>query len=160
MGRAVSKKHLADWNHRQAIAEKMIPLIGSMYRGSSVVVRVFGTKIMNSSTTAIIKAHRHGKLIVGKALDMEKSFEMLKVLESMNLRPCRVDLGKLCHEFLELHGESNSSNEESLHNFLEEKLQHLLGNKSQIETENNDDESHDVDGTDVDDESHGGHGGW
>ncbi len=137
MARAVSKQHLADWNHRQAIAEKMVPLIGSMYRGSSVVIRVFGRKIMNASTTAIIKAHRYGSLIVGEALDIEKSYEMLQLLEVMNLRPCRLDLGKLCHEYL-------SEDKADMQAFLNERLVQLLGDKSVIDSANNDDDSHDV----------------
>jgi len=63
MAREVSKQHLEQWNERQALAERMIPLVGSMYRGPSVVLRVFGEKIMNASTTAIVKAHRHGRLV-------------------------------------------------------------------------------------------------
>ena len=42
MGREVSQQHLDAWNKQQAIAEKMIPLLGSLYRGPSVVIRVFG----------------------------------------------------------------------------------------------------------------------
>ena len=137
MTRAVSKQHLSDWNHRQAIAEKMVPLIGSMYRSSSVVIRVFGTKIMNASTTAIIRAHRHGKLIVGEALDIEKSYEMLQALEAMSLRPSRLDLGKLCHEFLRDGGSDMQA-------YLDERLAQLLGDQGSIDSANNDDQSHDV----------------
>ena len=74
MGREISQNHLSSWNSRQAIAEKMIPLLGSLYRGPSVVLRVFGQKIMNASTIEIIKAHLHGQLIVGQTLDMDQSY--------------------------------------------------------------------------------------
>ncbi len=121
MGREVSKQHLDKWNQNQALAEKMIPLIGSLYRGSSVVLRVFGRKIFNASTIAIIKAHRYGRLIVGKELAMDKSYEMLQLIEKMDLRPCRLDLGKLCYEYLEQ--ESNSD----MQAFLDNRLQQLLG---------------------------------
>lgn len=133
MGREVSRKHLEDWNHKQAIAENMIPLIGSLYRGPSVVLRVFGQKVMNASTTAIIKAHRDGKLIVGEELDMGKSFEMLQLIEKMDLRQCRLDLGKLCHEYLRKNEHSD------MQAYLDERLSQLLGDKS-----NEDPDSHDV----------------
>lgn len=132
MAREVSKQHLDNWNERQALAEKMIPLVGSMYRGPSVVLRVFGQKIMNASTTAIVKAHRHGRLVVGEELDMTKSFEMLQIIEKMNLRPCRLDLGKLCHEFL------HQEKEPDMQVFLEARLSQLLGESTAAEKESHD----------------------
>ncbi|MFT6406952.1 MAG: glyceraldehyde 3-phosphate dehydrogenase [Arenicella sp.] len=133
MGRKISQQHLSSWNSRQAIAEKMIPLLGSLYRGPSVVLRVFGQKIMNSSTIEIIKAHLHGQLIVGQALNMDQSYAMLQLIEKMNLRPCRLDLGKLCHEYLA------QESDEDMQAFLVRRLSQLLG-----ERQAEDDESHDV----------------
>lgn len=134
MSREISKQHLSNWNDRQALAEKMIPVLGSLYRGPSVILRVFGQKIMNTSTTAIIKAHLHGQLIVGQTLDMDKSYEMLQIIESLELRPCRLDLGKLCHEYL-----TQDDKAESMQAFVERRLSQLLG---QARAE--DDDSHDV----------------
>jgi glyceraldehyde 3-phosphate dehydrogenase len=135
MSREVSKQHLQNWNDRQALAEKMIPVLGSLYRGPSVILRVFGKKIMNTSTIAIIDAHLHGALIVGIALDMEKSFEMLKLIAKMDLRPCRLDLGKLCHEYLT----QDSDQDQGMQAFLDQRLAKLLG-----DTEPSEHESHDV----------------
>lgn len=133
MTREISQQYLSNWNNRQALAEKMIPLLGNLYRGPSVVVRVFGQKIMNASTIEIIKAHLHGRLIVGEALDMNQSYAMLQLIEQMNLRPCRLDLGKLCHEFL------SQDNDENMQVFLLRRLLKLLGDRQA-----KDDESHDV----------------
>jgi len=132
MTREVSQQHLVNWNERQALAEKMIPLLGSLYRGPSVVVRVFGQKIMNSSTIAIIRAHLHGRLIVGQALDMNQSFAMLQLIEQMNLRPCRLDLGKLCHEYL------TQDKDEDMTSFLDRRLKQLLGEATTAEQESHD----------------------
>ena len=138
MGREVSKQLLADWNHKQALAEKMVPLVGAMYRGRSVVLRVFGRKIMNTSTIAIIKAHRYGGLIVGEPLDMQKSYQMMQLLAAMNLPPCRLDLGKLCHEYLRL-----ADDYADMQAFLDERLSQLLGKGAQPSSDT-DDHSHDV----------------
>ena len=132
MSREISKQHLQNWNDRQALAEKMVPLLGSLYRGPSVILRVFGKKIMNTSTITIIDAHLHGALVVGKALDMEKSYEMLQLIEKLRLRPCRLDLGKLCHEFLSQDGD------ESMDAFLNRRLVKMLGEADSIEHESHD----------------------
>lgn len=114
MTREVSQQYLSNWNERQAIAEKMIPLLGGLYRGRSVIIRVFSQKIVNKSTIAIIKAHLHGRLIVGQALDMQVSYAMLKLINDMELKPCRLDLGKLCHDFLTSTADGALSAEGSL----------------------------------------------
>lgn len=133
MSRELSEQHLSNWNELQTLAERMIPLLGSLYRNSSVIVRVFGQKIVNSSTITIINAHLHGATIVGKALDMNKSVEMLELIEGMSLRPCRLDLGKLCHEFL------SQSDVTDMATFLDKRLSDLLH-----EDEHGDNDSHDV----------------
>ena len=138
MARAVSKQHLVNWNQRQAVAEQMVPLIGSLYRDSSVILRVFGYKIMNASTIAIIKAHRYASLIVGEPLDIEKSHQMLQLLAKMKLRPCRLDLGKLCHEFL------MQDKQPDMQRYLDSRLAHLLGDDFTINHVNNENLSHDV----------------
>ena len=132
MAREVSKQHLEDWNQKQSLAEKMIPLIGSLYRGQSVVLRVFGHKIMNASTTAIVKAHRDGRLIVGEELDMQHSYDMLELIAEMNLRQCRLDLGKLCHEYL--HQDAHSD----MPSFLGSRLAELLGDNSESVVDSHD----------------------
>ena len=78
MVRKVSQQHLNEWNDLQTLAEKMIPLVGELYRKKEVVLKVFGRKLMTSSTTDIIKAHRFGRLLKGSALDMDQSFEMMQ----------------------------------------------------------------------------------
>jgi len=132
MTRELSEQHLSNWNELQTLAERMIPLLGSLYRNSSVVVRVFGLKIVNSSTIAIIKAHLHGALIVGKALDMNKSFEMLQLLEAMPLKPCRIDLGKLCHEFL------TQNDIVDMQSFLDKRLAQLCNAQDDAERDSHD----------------------
>ena len=132
MSRLLSKKHLENWHEHQTIAEKMIPVLGSLYRGPSVIVRVFGQKIMNASIIDIIKAHLHGQVVVGKPLDMHQSYAMLELIAGMNLCPCRLDLGKLCHEYLE------QKVEEPMQDFLNRRLAQLLGEQNQTIRESHD----------------------
>ena len=147
MIREVSEQYLSNWNERQAIAEKMIPLLGGLYRGHSVVIRVFSQKIVNKSTIAIIKAHLHGRLIVGQPLDMQVSYEMLQLINDMKLRPCRLDLGKLCHDFLTQEAEASlnkdaegSSSQKPLpmKAFLDQRLVQLLDTPSPESHESHD----------------------
>ena len=120
MVREASQKHLENWNEMQTIAEKMIPLVGALYRQRGVVVKVFGRKLMTASTIEIIKAHRFGRLLKGKELDMNASFQMLEAIAKMDLSRCRIDLGALCYEYLD--------NEETpLEDYLQSHLTNCIG---------------------------------
>lgn len=135
MVREISEKHLEDWNRRQTLAEKMIPLVGSLYRHQGVVLKVFGRKLMTASTIDIIKAHRFGHIMVGQELDMEKSLEMMQLMTSMNLCPARVDIGKLCHQFF-----TENPAKLDMQAFLDQQLETITTN----ECEQGKDDSRDV----------------
>ena len=52
------EQYLQEWRERQDLAERMIPLVGRMYRDNGVVIRLFGRRLMNHST---IDIHIHPK---------------------------------------------------------------------------------------------------
>ena len=106
------EQYLQEWRERQDLAERMIPLVGRMYRDNGVVIRLFGRRLMNHSTIDILKAHRFARQMVGEELDIAKSYEMLEALSGMDLAPARIDLGKLCHKYL--HTEGNEELEQYL----------------------------------------------
>ena len=137
MVREVSEKHLEDWNKRQTLAEKMIPLVGSLYREQGVVLKMFGRKLMTASTIDIIKAHRFGHVLVGQELDMGKSIEMMQLMTSMDLCPARVDLGKLCHQYL-----NEAAAKQDMQAFLDEQLQTIK--TSDCTDKKGGEDSHDV----------------
>ncbi len=94
-----SRAHLAAYTKDQNLAELMIPAVGRLYREKGIVVFVFGRKLMNASVIDIIKAHRFGRQIVGTALSLEQTSEILKALSRKNLGQSRVDIGKLAQRY-------------------------------------------------------------
>ena len=97
--RDVIDSHLDNWNHRITLAEKMIPIVGRLYRERGLVLRLFGKKMVPATPIDLVKDHRFARLIVGEELDMDVSFALLEKIADMKLRPARLDLGKLAHEF-------------------------------------------------------------
>jgi len=86
----------------------MIPLVGQLYRENGVTVRIFGRRILNNSAIDIIKAHRYALQMVGEELNIRKSLELVQAMASMSLAPARVDLGKLCHSFMQDGGDAET----------------------------------------------------
>ena len=96
-----SEDYLEDWSKRQGLAEKMIPLVGQLYRNHGIVSQVYGRRLMNVSTIEVVKAHRFARQLVGSELDITVSHQMLETMSKMNLSgPARVDLGKLQSKFI------------------------------------------------------------
>ncbi len=126
MGNKSSDQYLQEWKIRQSLAEKMIPLIGQIYRDNGITIRIFGRRVMGHSTIDILKAHKFARQMVGEALDVSKSYEMLEALSKMDLASARIDLGKLCHKYT--HADGSQSVEE----FLSQELVSINTGKSSI----------------------------
>ena len=48
----------AEWIAREELAERMIPLIGGLYRDHGVVTSIHGRRLINRSAIALVKAER------------------------------------------------------------------------------------------------------
>jgi glyceraldehyde 3-phosphate dehydrogenase len=103
-----SATHFDKWKAQQSAAEQMIPVVGQLYRDNGVTIRIFGRRLLNNTAIDIIKAHRYALQMVGDELDIAKSLELVKAMTSMELAPARIDLGKLCHEFMSVGGDAQA----------------------------------------------------
>ncbi|GGF55989.1 glyceraldehyde-3-phosphate dehydrogenase [Terasakiella brassicae] len=103
-----SASHFAKWKEQQSSAEQMIPLVGQLYRDNGVTIRIFGRRLLNNSAIDIIKAHRYALQMVGEELDIPKSLELVQAMSNMDLAPARVDLGRLCYDFMQKGGDAET----------------------------------------------------
>ena len=83
------------WHDNQAVAEQMIPLIGSLYRRNNVVTTMFGRSLFNRSVIRILKDHRFVRKIEGTELSVQDTFPLVQAMTQLNLGPAHVDVGKL-----------------------------------------------------------------
>lgn len=86
--------YFPDWKQREALAEGMIPLIGTLYR-KNVVTYCYGRALYNQSVTGIMKAHRYVRQIAHNELSEFESYPVLEALSQLDLGPCHIDVGKL-----------------------------------------------------------------
>ncbi|MFG6158248.1 glyceraldehyde-3-phosphate dehydrogenase [Halomonas sp. 1390] len=84
-----------EWHDNQAIAEQMIPMIGSLYRHNNVVVTMYGRSLFNRSVIRILKDHRFVRKVEGTELSVQDTFPLVKAMMDLNLGPAHVDVGKL-----------------------------------------------------------------
>ncbi len=120
-----SEEVLNQWKCQQTLAEQLIPLVGALYREKGVAIKVFGRRLMNSTTIDILKAHRVGRRMIGEELDIEATFAMVAAMDKMDLAPARVDVGKLAVAYAKL------GNGSTLEDFLAAELTPVIGKKAE-----------------------------
>ena len=83
------------WIEREALAEAMIPLIGSLYRDNNVVTSIHGRSLINQSVMGLVKAHRFARQLDDVELELDETLPMLRAMSEMRLGAASVDLARL-----------------------------------------------------------------
>ncbi|MDH6237495.1 glyceraldehyde-3-phosphate dehydrogenase [Cryobacterium sp. CG_9.6] len=108
------------WIDREALAEAMIPLIGSLYRDNNVVTSVFGRGLNNKSVIGLLKAHRFARHIADVELPLEETLPILQTLRRLNLGAASIDLARLAIAYRQ------DADERSLEEFLRAQLADIV----------------------------------
>lgn len=91
--------HLKEWRGLEEAAERILPLVGQLYRDRNIVTTVYGRSLVHSTTIDILKAHRFARLILDEELSAHKTLPILEALCRLDLAPARIDIGKLAVGF-------------------------------------------------------------
>lgn len=84
-----------EWNIQQELAEKMVPLLGTLYRENNVVTGIYGRSLVNRGVIDIIKAHRFARRIDEVVLPLEDTYALVEAMAGMDLGAASVDLAEL-----------------------------------------------------------------
>ncbi|MDM7860610.1 glyceraldehyde-3-phosphate dehydrogenase [Alteromonas sp. ASW11-36] len=119
----------SSWQERQEYAEKMLPLIGSLYRDHAVEISIYGRPLLNASAIDVIKAHRTVRLHEGVKLRLRESWPIVEALSKMQLAPAQIDVGKLAFDFH--YGKAVDNND--LDAYLRDALSEIVDRKDEHE---------------------------
>ncbi|MBY6185575.1 glyceraldehyde-3-phosphate dehydrogenase [Marinobacter hydrocarbonoclasticus] len=115
-------KHLQSWQERFELAEAMQPLLGKLYRNQGVEVQIYGRPLLNASTIDITKAHRLVAKYEGEKLRLRESFPFVEALSRLDVKHCRVDIGKLAVNYWRNHNDASE-----IDAYMAEQLSSALG---------------------------------
>ena len=117
---ALHAEHQGRWKNREEIAERMITLIGQLYREKNIVVSVYGRSLINRSVIQILKTHRRTRM-VDVELSVVNTFPILEALMKVeNIGSAEVDIGKLAVEYQNQGGDVDA--------FVANAVASILGN--------------------------------
>ena len=89
--RILPEDSFGDWKWREALAELMVPLIGSLYR-DGVNIMIYGKSLVNESPVAIMKAHRFARQADSNELSESETYPMIEYLSTLKLIDCEIDI--------------------------------------------------------------------
>ena len=92
--RARPADYFADWKEREALAEGMIPMVGTMSRENNVKCYIYGHSLVNRSVLQIMKDHRYVRQVEASKLSEFENFPVMKAISELNLGPAHIDVGK------------------------------------------------------------------
>ena len=122
--RPVPEEFFKDWKEREALAEKMIPLIGRLYRKNNVSLYMYGKRLINQKVTDIMKAHRYVRQVEGNELSLFETFPFVKAISELTLGPAHVDVGKMVYQYLQ------DGNNEDVFEYVKRELADLIGSET------------------------------
>ncbi|GAA2043501.1 glyceraldehyde-3-phosphate dehydrogenase [Agromyces tropicus] len=88
-----------DWIAREELAERMIPLIGGLYRRHGVVTSIHGRRLINRSAVELLKAHRFARQAGDVELDLADTMRVLEALAEIAPSPASIDVARLVSRF-------------------------------------------------------------
>ena len=92
--RILPQDSFGDWKWREALAELMVPLIGSLYRNGTNIM-IYGKSLVNESPVAIMKAHRFARQTDNNELSELETYPILQHISSLKLQDCEIDIGEI-----------------------------------------------------------------
>jgi glyceraldehyde 3-phosphate dehydrogenase len=114
----------SSWQERQEFAERMLPIVGSLYRNNAVEISVYGRTLLNSSVIDLIKAHKSVKQFEGVKLRLRESWSILEIVNKLNLAPCQIDIGKLAYDYH--YRKTNTQDNLDLQSYLRAELSDIV----------------------------------
>ncbi len=91
----MTTEELTRWNAQEAIAEAMIPIIGTLHRTTGVTILLHSRSLVNKSVISILRTHRFARQVTGDDLFVNETFPFLQALADLDLGPSKIDLGLL-----------------------------------------------------------------
>ncbi|RBA29227.1 glyceraldehyde-3-phosphate dehydrogenase [Flavobacterium tibetense] len=113
------EKELAFQADRRKACVEFIKIISDLWYDKSIELILFRNQLIDRSVSDIINLHEYAGEFVQKPINVFDSVEIAQAIQSLDLPPARIDIGKLTYEF---HLEDDKYNDATA--FVIDKLKH------------------------------------
>lgn len=91
---------LDSWISQEKAATELMAIIGRLRYDSNIELIIFHKPLHDVSVSEVLSHHDYARNIVEKGITIFDSLEVARGLDSMDLAPARIDLGKLTFEWV------------------------------------------------------------
>ncbi len=96
----VYEKELSFQTDRRKATVEFIKTISDLWYDKSIEIVLFRNQLIDRSVSNILNLHKYANDFVGKPISIFDSLEITKAINSLNLPPSKLDIGKLTYEYL------------------------------------------------------------
>ena len=96
----VYEKELSFQTDRRKATVEFIKTISDLWYDKSIEIVLFRNQLIDRSVSNILNLHKYANDFVGKPISIFDSLEITKAINSLNLPPSKLDVGKLTYEYL------------------------------------------------------------
>jgi len=112
------------WTAREELAERMVPVIGRLYRTSGTIVSIHGRRLVGCSPVEILKAHRFARQAGDAVLDPAKTLAVLETIAALGVGAASIDVARLIEGYDQRGGTYDTV---ALANYLRAELAEVIG---------------------------------
>ena len=96
----VYEKELSFQTDRRKATVEFIKIISDLWYDKSIEIVLFRNQLIDRSVSNILNLHKYANDFVEKPISIFDSVEITKAINSLNLPPSKLDIGKLTYEYL------------------------------------------------------------
>jgi len=114
-------KELDSWINKNTHAVRLISCIGKLMYEKGVELVIFRNPLIDTSPSTILHFHDYAKNFVRQTINIKDTADLAEHLCKLNLKPAKIDIGKLAYEWI-----SDREHLLSQKEFLKDKLEEFL----------------------------------
>src|SRR5690606_14503986 len=111
------ENELKEWISREKAAVKLISAVGNLLYDKGTELVLFRNHLVDRSVSEILNLHEYGRKVANKKIDVYHTSELADALYKLELKPAKLDIGKLAEEWIAEKAEFPSASD-----FLKNKL--------------------------------------
>lgn len=93
------EKQLSYQTSRRKAAVELIQIVGDLWYEKSIELVFLRNQIVDRSVSEILRLHEYAADFVGKRIYIFDTVEIAKAIQSLDICPARIDIGKLTYEY-------------------------------------------------------------
>jgi|SRR5699024_5993506 len=102
------EKQLSYQTDRRKATVELIRIVSDLWYERSIELVLFRNQIVDRNVSEILRLHEYAEDFVGKSISIFDTVEIAKAIQTLDICPARIDIGKLTYEY-HIEGEENKN---------------------------------------------------